>query len=247
MTSLGPLTGTSTHNAELLFDEVETRQIFKFFCPKLGGEIDNALIRNKERRLAQMAMIRALDLTFVTQKPGPTQPSAVAVTVPLRSVFKKLENGHSKFWWRHAKHTDLRNAQISTTAFNEVSNALCSEIDDDRAEVARLQKRYPPITSTPIVKRSLCDAMMELAKTAKSNPLLNGTPFNKDMLGGEVAVKGSGSPYEDHFTDARNNLEYDIQYIQVGWPRWPPQTAPLMAGQTAPGRTTGLSVFLSFA
>ena len=26
-------------------------------------------------------------------------------------------------------------------------------------------------------------------------------------------------------------------------PRWPPQTAPLMAGQTAPGRTTGLSVF----
>jgi len=21
------------------------------------------------------------------------------------------------------------------------------------------------------------------------------------------------------------------------WPRWPPQTAPLMAGQTAPGRT----------
>jgi hypothetical protein len=29
-------------------------------------------------------------------------------------------------------------------------------------------------------------------------------------------------------------------------PRWPPQIAPLMAGQTAPGRTTGLSVFLSF-
>lgn len=25
-----------------------------------------------------------------------------------------------------------------------------------------------------------------------------------------------------------------------GGPRWPPQTAPLMAGQTAPGRTTGL-------
>ena len=23
-------------------------------------------------------------------------------------------------------------------------------------------------------------------------------------------------------------------------PRWPPQTAPLMAGQTAPGRTVGL-------
>lgn len=27
---------------------------------------------------------------------------------------------------------------------------------------------------------------------------------------------------------------------QVDKPRWPPQTAPLMAGQTAPGRTVGL-------
>jgi hypothetical protein len=205
------------HNAELLFDEVETRQIFKFFCPQLGGAIDHALIRNKERRLAQMSMIRAVDLTFAPQKTSPKPPSAVTVRVPLRSVFKKLEISHAKFWWRYAKKNDLRSVHISTRAFDEVSSALCSEIDDDRAEVERLRKRYPPVTATPIVKRSLCDAMVELSKTAKTNPLLNGTPFSRDMLGGEVPVDGSGSPYKHHFTDARNNLEYDIQYIQVGW------------------------------
>ena len=38
-----------------------------------------------------------------------------------------------------------------------------------------------------------------------------------------------------------NNLSATMESLLADFPRWPPQTAPLMATQTAPGRTAKLS------
>ena len=217
MSSIALMTGASLNAAELLIDEVETRLIFRFFCPKLGAQIDQAAIGERERRVAQTALIRALDLSVAPRRASAAEPKPVQVAVPLQSVFRKLENNFMKRWWRHAKHADLKAAQISVAAFNEVASALQADIDNDRAEFTRLKKRYPPLTSAPTLPRSLCDALIELTKTADKNQLLNGTPFRSDMLGSEVEVAGSGSPYRAHFTHSRNKSEYDIQYIQMGW------------------------------
>jgi RHS repeat-associated protein len=64
---------------------------------------------------------------------------------------------------------------------------------------------------------SLCEAMIELLATSEENPLLNGTPFSLDLIPQETILAGGHGPSGAHFTDARNNLDYDIQYVQVGW------------------------------
>ena len=43
--------------------------------------------------------------------------------------------------------------------------------------------------------------------------------------------------------DATPALNAFLSELAKAHPRWPPQTAPLMAGQTAPGRTVGLCLF----
>ncbi len=65
--------------------------------------------------------------------------------------------------------------------------------------------------------KSLCDALNEIAKNAASNPFLNGTKFNRKNLTLEDVPKGGGPIDDSHFTDPRNGLSYDVQYIQVGW------------------------------
>jgi RHS repeat-associated protein len=66
-------------------------------------------------------------------------------------------------------------------------------------------------------KKTLCDAMTEIASTASSNALLNGTRFSRDQLGGEVVPSGGGPIDNSHFNDSRSGLAYDVQWIQVGW------------------------------
>ena len=69
----------------------------------------------------------------------------------------------------------------------------------------------------PLGLASLCDAMRDLLKTAKSNPFLNDTTFSLDLIPGEAIPAGGHGPSNAHFTDDRNGNDYDIQYFQVGW------------------------------
>lgn len=196
---------------------MKQRTFFDFFCPSLKAQIDFAMIRDRERKLAQLAIIRAVDLTFAPQKNGSKNSGNVFNTALIKSALAKTELNHAKFWWKYAKRADLKTRQISVSAYDIVSQTLKSEIDNDRNEIERLIKRFPKLDGKPVLKKSLCEAMLEVAKTANYNPLLNGTPFRPEHLGAEAKVDGSGSVYYHHFTDPRNNLEYDLQYIQVGW------------------------------
>ncbi len=66
-------------------------------------------------------------------------------------------------------------------------------------------------------RRTLCDAMKEIAATADSNAFLNGTPFSKSKLGEEVVPSGGGPIDNSHFNEPLNGLAYDVQWVQVGW------------------------------
>lgn len=69
----------------------------------------------------------------------------------------------------------------------------------------------------PLGLKSLCAALRELAAGAESNPFLNGTKFSMSLIPGEVIPSGGHGPSGAHFSDHRNGLDYDVQYVQVGW------------------------------
>jgi hypothetical protein len=62
----------------------------------------------------------------------------------------------------------------------------------------------------------LCRALHEISDESASNPLLNGSLFRPSYLAKEVIPEG-GNNMIGHFSDDIDGLEYDIQYIQVGW------------------------------
>lgn len=49
---------------QLVFNEAETRQILKFFWPQYVRQIDTLTITNDARRLAQTALIAAIDGSY---------------------------------------------------------------------------------------------------------------------------------------------------------------------------------------
>ncbi|WP_444996335.1 RHS repeat domain-containing protein [Aliikangiella sp. IMCC44359] len=69
----------------------------------------------------------------------------------------------------------------------------------------------------PLGLKTLCEAMKELANGVLTNPFINGLPFDRNLLSSEVVPSGGGPGDSSNFIDHRNNLSYDIQYIQVGW------------------------------
>ena len=71
----------------------------------------------------------------------------------------------------------------------------------------------------------------------------------EQMVDEYLQHKGYFTRHNIKFRPAGDHVEYDtrqdavhsdIDVIGIHPPRWPPQTAPLVAGQTAPGRTVEL-------
>lgn len=69
----------------------------------------------------------------------------------------------------------------------------------------------------PTELKTLCEALKEIAAGAANNPFLNGSSFDKSNLAGEHVPEGGGPGDDSNFTDHRNGLPYDLQYVQVGW------------------------------
>lgn len=59
--------------------------------------------------------------------------------------------------------------------------------------------------------------MKELALTSDTNPFLNGSRFDPSKVSQEPIPSGGKPPDISVFTDHRNKLTYDTQYIQIGW------------------------------
>lgn len=69
----------------------------------------------------------------------------------------------------------------------------------------------------PLGLATLCDAMYFLADNYQSNPFLNGSRFDKNLVSTEVIPPGGSKQDTSVFTDHRNNLTYDVQYVQIAW------------------------------
>ncbi|MCW7538827.1 hypothetical protein OOT46_13345 [Aquabacterium sp. A7-Y] len=101
---------------DLLFDEVETRQILAFFWPQLKPSIAEMTVTNETRRFAQSILIAAIDSTYAL---GYVQSLFETVMNPrsgfkgLASMGKKLAKRYLRHWWKHATAKDLENPRVA--------------------------------------------------------------------------------------------------------------------------------------
>ncbi len=99
-------------DANLIYNEDETRQILKFFWPHYADSIDDLAINNDVRRFAQQMLIAAIDASYAY---GCIEGLFMAVTHRNRNIgqlAQRLARNFIHHWWQHTRQRDLDDVQI---------------------------------------------------------------------------------------------------------------------------------------
>lgn len=112
---------------DLVFDDDETRQILKFFWPNLATAIDAMTINSDARRLAQTALIAAIDGSYAMGFPEATFRTIFSPGKNVASFSRKLALRFMRHWWKHATQRDLAHAKIYESVRLIVAGALAQQ------------------------------------------------------------------------------------------------------------------------
>lgn len=126
------------HDADLVFDDQETKQILSFFYPSYSSRITALSVTDDSRRLAQTMLIAAIDasndLSYV---------KTVAVSLrllPGKSVAswaKKLAKGLAKQWFKNTAQKDLLKAEVYESARASIALACVTHFQAMLNGIAR--------------------------------------------------------------------------------------------------------------
>jgi len=111
-------------DADLLFNEAETRAILKFFWPDASARIDNLTIDNPARRLAQTALIAAIDGSYAMGYIEILFKGLVRPNKSLPALARKLARNFTRHYFQHATQQDLQDVRIYDTIRTDIGNAL---------------------------------------------------------------------------------------------------------------------------
>lgn len=116
-------------DADLAFNEDETRQILVFFWPSQSSTIDQMTLGTEARRLAQTALVAAIDGSY-----GMGYVEALFRTVArpgsgIKSMARKLGQRFVKHWWKHATQKDLDDVRIYESVRVAIAQALRRHFD----------------------------------------------------------------------------------------------------------------------
>lgn len=115
---------------DLVFDERETRQILRFFWPHHAVRIDSLAIDNDARRLAQTALIAAIDGSYAIGFVEATLRSLLSQGRSVRALGRRLAKRFVEHWWKHANREDLMDAKVYESVRAVLSSALRSRFDE---------------------------------------------------------------------------------------------------------------------
>ncbi|PPE68015.1 hypothetical protein C1704_00605 [Caldimonas caldifontis] len=131
-------------DGDLLFDEIETRQILIFFWPQFSGRIQDLTVTNGVRRFAQQCLIAAIDASYAM---GYIDALGRAVasrgSLDIRSLGRKLAGRFLKQWWRHATEKDLQDAKVYETVRRTVARSYRTSLDDLLAGLQSMRQPSP--------------------------------------------------------------------------------------------------------
>ncbi|MCK6435161.1 MAG: hypothetical protein HUU30_20405 [Burkholderiaceae bacterium] len=114
---------------ELMFDEGETRQILGFFWPGSRSTIHGLDISNDAKRLAQTALVAAIDGSYAMGYVESLFRSVVRPGSGIPALAKKLARRFIKHWWRHATQDDLRDAKVYESVRVDIARTLRHRIE----------------------------------------------------------------------------------------------------------------------
>jgi hypothetical protein len=134
-------------DGDLVFDETETKQILKFFWPHKSADIDGMTIDNDARRLAQSALIAAIDASYAMGFIDALGRTIVRPGSGIKSLAKKLGRKFIKHWWKHATQRNLEDVKIYDSVKVTIASKLKFRIDATLQGVA-LKRGNAPFYAT---------------------------------------------------------------------------------------------------
>lgn len=129
---------------ELIYNEAETRQILVFFWPGRAQEISELEIDNEARRLAQAALMAAIEGSYAM---GFLDALGRTVTQPgsgIKDLAKKLAKNFTRHWWQHTKRHELDNVKIYESVRRSLALHLKHRMDAIQSGIA-LKRNMTPI------------------------------------------------------------------------------------------------------
>jgi hypothetical protein len=122
-------------DANLLYDEAETRAILKFFWPDRAAPIDGLGITSGVRALAQTALIAAIDGSYAMGYVNVLWDALThRMTHPngdIVALARRLGRNFMRHWWRHATQQDLlQDVRIYETVRVSVARDLRHTLED---------------------------------------------------------------------------------------------------------------------
>lgn len=130
-------------DSALIYNEDETRQILKFFWPDEIASINAMQIDNNVRRLAQSALIAAIDGSYAL---GFVDSLFRALSRPNKGISqlaKRLARAFGRHEWRHAQQQDLESVRIYDVVRNAVAQTLKQRLKLIQDGVAYKRGSYP--------------------------------------------------------------------------------------------------------
>lgn len=98
--------------AELMFDEQETKDILKFFFQADRQQIESIQITNELRNLAQGILVAAVDASYAMGWVEFTMRWVVNPGPGMKRALQKLARRAARYWFKHLKNQPLNEAKI---------------------------------------------------------------------------------------------------------------------------------------
>lgn len=116
-------------DSELIYDDKESRQILKFFWPHSAEKINSLSINNDTCRLAQSALVAAIDGSYAMGFIQALGESIVRPGSGIKPLAKKLAQRFIKHWWKHATQRDLEDVKVYESVRISIARNLKSRFE----------------------------------------------------------------------------------------------------------------------
>lgn len=111
---------------ELIFDEVETREILAFFFRHLRQRISSVTITTELRNFAQGLLIEAIDATYALGYIEILWRTAYNPGSGMLKALSKIGRRAAKHWFKHTTQKDLLKARVSSRVRDQLARSFSS-------------------------------------------------------------------------------------------------------------------------
>lgn len=126
---------------ELVLDEQETRQALKFFFPADSANIDAMAVTDNTRNFAQGLLVAGIDASYTMGYVDALVSSLFRSGPHAGKLIKGFGKKAAKHWFKHARASDLMDAEIYETVRVEISRRFRTDLFAMRARGGRHEVR----------------------------------------------------------------------------------------------------------